>query len=69
MKTQYDTWGAQHTCINYEPCPLCYGCRSYSSSWYKCRHCEEDVKNNICDTRRHTVKLLSRMIRRQKLNV
>ena len=69
MKTEHDTWGYQHNCVNYDPCPLCYGCRAYDPSWHKCRHCEDDLKNNICNKQRHTVKLLNRMIGRRKLNV
>lgn len=69
MKTEYDTWGKQHNCVNYTPCPLCYGCRAYDASWLKCRNCEQDKKQNICDVQRHTPKILSRMIRRSKIYV
>ena len=69
MKTEQDTWGYQHNCVNYEPCPLCFGCRSYDPSWFKCKHCEEDRKINICSREKHTPKLLTKMIRRKRLNV
>lgn len=68
QKTEQDTYGWQHSCINYEPCPLCYGCRHYDSSWIKCSACEQDRKKNICDIRKHTSKILSKMIRRAKIN-
>lgn len=54
--------GYKERCINYSMCPLCYGCRSYSSSDLNCKQCEEDRKNNICDTKLHRADLIEKMI-------
>lgn len=65
-KTIYDTWGYKHNCVNYEPCVLCYGCRHYDPSYIKCEHCAKNFRKNICDTKKHTPKVLSMMVPRQK---
>ena len=62
-KTPYDTWGYQHSCVRYEPCPLCYGCRAYDSSYKKCEHCEEHKRRDICDKKKHTTKALTLMMK------
>lgn len=69
MKTIYDIWGYQHSCPNYDPCPVCYGCRACDPSWIKCSHCLQDPKKDICNKKKHTIKALNKMIRRPKFNV
>lgn len=64
QKTRHSVWGAQHGCVNYQECPLCYGCRAYDSSYVKCQHCAEDMKKNVCDRKKHTDKALAIMIQR-----
>ena len=68
MKTKYDTLGYQY-CPDYDPCPLCYGCRAFNPSRVKCQNlCEHDnPKFNICNKEKHTEKALSLMIRREHL--
>jgi len=63
-KNRYDVWGVQHNCLNYEECPLCYGCRAYDSSYIKCQHCAENMKKNVCNKKKHTPKALTMMIQR-----
>ena len=49
-KTYHDVRGSKIKCINYQKCPLCYGCRRYSSIDPECRKCyEENKKFNICN--------------------
>ena len=69
MKTKYDTLGYQHSCVNYDPCPLCWGCRAYDPSYKKCKMCETDIKQNICNKQKHTPKVLAKMIRRTTIRV
>ena len=38
-KTVNDVRGARERCINFQSCPLCYGCRRYSSSDSDCQQC------------------------------
>lgn len=69
MKTKYDTLGYQRSCVNYDPCPLCWGCRAYDPSYKKCEMCETDAKQNICNKKKHTPQLLAKMIRRTTIRV
>lgn len=66
-KEPSDVWGYSHGCLNFQQCPLCYGCRAYDPSYIKCRHCEEDAKRHICNREKHTEKILAKMIQRQKI--
>ena len=50
--------GNQIKCINYQGCPLCYGCRAYDSRDPECRECKLVNKQkskiyNICNTKLH----------------
>ena len=62
-KTRESVKGFKMRCPNYVSCPLCYGCRSYDPSYYRCLECGKN-KKNICDTHKHTDKALNLMIRR-----
>ena len=64
QKTPQSTAGYQAGCPDYNPCPLCYGCRSYDPSYYKCVITCGGTKYNTCDTHKHNDKALSLMIRR-----
>ena len=44
-KTYHDVRGSKIKCINYQKCPLCYGCRRYSSIDPECRKCYEEIDN------------------------
>lgn len=60
MKTIEGVEGFKKNCPNYEPCPLCYGCRAYDASYYECAQCAKN-KQNICDRKRHTDRALNKM--------
>lgn len=63
-KTINSALGARISCVNFNPCKLCYGCRNYSSAILKCRKCYEDnAKYNICNREKHTDYALNLMIR------
>ena len=66
-KTRYDVWGVQHNCVNYDGCPLCYGCRAYDPSYVKCQNCAEDMKKNVCNRELHREKLVAKMITRERI--
>lgn len=56
--------GARMHCPNFDPCPLCYGCRNYDSAVVRCESCYEDsAKKNICNRELHTEEALSMMLK------
>jgi hypothetical protein len=55
--------GNKIRCINFQMCPLCYGCRSYDSRDPECVICKtEDAKMNVCNTNLHEAWKIDRMI-------
>lgn len=68
MKTKKETVKGYVTdCFNYDPCPLCYGCRNYGV-FNKCvNRCGGDLKTNTCtNTKLHNEKNFAKMIYRPK---
>ncbi len=59
----------QHTCSDFEECPLCYKCRAYNSALYKCRNCDLYKEGMLCKKDKHTVKVLEMMIRRERIDL
>lgn len=55
QKNVNDVRGAKIGCPNFSPCPLCFGCRSYSSANIECIECRDaGVKFNLCNKSLHT---------------
>jgi hypothetical protein len=70
IKTWNSALGAEKHCPNFDPCPLCFGCRNYTEKAVRCDKCAEDnYKKNICNTERHTEKALGMMIRQTELKL
>lgn len=69
QKTMHDVLGWQMDCINYDPCPLCYGCRNFDVSYKKCEKCNENAKRDVCNRVRHTPKALAMMINKKPIVV
>ena len=68
QKTRHDVKGWQIDCVNYEMCPLCYGCRAYNQSHVKCvNKCGDDQRANICNTQRHRADLVAKMITKESI--
>lgn len=64
MKTWNDALGARNNCPNFDPCPLCFGCRNYTSYVIRCQKCKEDnQKDNLCKRDFHTERALSLMLK------
>jgi hypothetical protein len=63
MKDWNTALGAEMHCPNFDPCPLCYGCRNYDSSVVKCDKCAENKKKNVCNTELHTEQALMLMLK------
>lgn len=65
-----DVRGYAISCINFESCPLCYGCRNFSSQDSECWTCNnENKKINICKTDIHKPHLVDKMISRNQINL
>lgn len=62
--------GNRINCPNFVMCPLCYGCRSYSSHDLNCRECEkENKKKNICNIELHKSDVVAKFITRNKIEI
>lgn len=63
QKTVHDVRGSRIKCVNYQKCPLCYGCRRYSSIDPECQICLlENKKQNICNINLHRDEVTAKMI-------
>lgn len=69
QKTKDDVVGYIEQCLNFEACPLCYGCRNYDEGFMKCSACAVNAKQNICDTSRHKAKLVAQMIKTETIKI
>ena len=68
-KQPADVLGNQIKCPNFNQCPLCYGCRNFSTSDLNCLQCLKNKKKNICDTKKHNNNLISNFITKNKINI
>lgn len=68
-KQKSDVRGYQTYCVNFVGCPICYGCRNYVEGNSECEECAKDFKKNICNTKKHTSQILSKMFYRNKIKL
>ena len=62
-KSIHDVRGSRINCVNFQSCPLCYGCRHYSSVDPECQIClAENKKLNICNKDLHRDEVTAKMI-------
>ena len=59
----------QGYCSVFEECPLCYKCRSYNPSHVACQSCVLKEEGSLCKRELHTPSVLSRMIRRERIDL
>lgn len=58
-----DVRGYRISCLSFEGCPVCYGCRAYRNDDSECLICEaENKKINLCKTHIHKGDLVSRFV-------
>ena len=70
FKTPKDTAGYKGDCPDYDPCPLCYGCRNYGLHAFTCDAlCATNSKFNICNQSLHTPANIARMVLRDKIRI
>ena len=57
-------------CPKFSMCPLCYGCRSYSSHDLECQECvSENKKKNICNKELHKDDVVANFITKNQLKI
>lgn len=66
--------GNQIRCINYQMCPLCYGCRAYDSRDPECLECKDldtiKGKNyNICNKNLHESWKINKIMTKTSLQI
>lgn len=70
MSKREEVWGYIHNCHNYDPCPLCYGCRNFGIYLDCYDHCGDDKKKNVCNNKKlHNPKNFAKMINRPVINL
>lgn len=72
IKQPSDVRGSKIKCINYQMCPVCYGCRSYNSRDNECIECkkEDDVRGknyNLCNKELHESWKINKLISKTKI--
>lgn len=66
--------GNKIVCINYQMCPICYGCRAYNSEDEDCLICEQEGKGanrnfNVCNTKIHEAWKINKLISKTKIEL
>lgn len=60
--------GNRIRCPKFIQCPLCYGCRAYSTHDLDCNECsQENHKKNICNRELHKDDVVSNFITKNKI--
>lgn len=69
-KTPSKVRGNRVGCMKFIQCPLCYGCRAYSTHDIECSECAlENKKENICNTELHKTKLIGDFVGKRSIEV
>jgi hypothetical protein len=69
-KTANDALGARKKCMNFQMCPMCYGCRNYRSNDDACSECAStNKKDNICNTDLHKTDLIAKFITKSRIKL
>lgn len=70
QKTAAEVKGALINCKDFDPCPMCYGCRNFTTNRVKCiNKCGVNEKFDTCNVSRHRPDLLARMITKERIVV
>jgi len=70
QKTIADVKGSLINCKDFNPCPMCYGCRNFTTNRVRCvNKCGVNEKFDTCNTNRHRPDLLARMITKERIVV
>ena len=66
MTNRYKVKGFKNNCPNFNPCPVCYKCRNYDPSYYKCA---TQCSNEHCNTSKHTDQKVGFLIKPQTITI
>lgn len=74
IKQPRDVRGNQIKCINYQMCPVCYGCRAYDSRDPECIECKnlDDVrgkKYHLCNKELHESWKINKLITKNQIKI
>lgn len=67
--------GNKINCINYQMCPICYGCRAFDNRDEDCIICMTEGDNsgnrnfNVCNTKLHEAWKVNNMISKNKIEL
>lgn len=59
--------GFREKCPKFVQCPICYGCRSYSSHDIDCEKCTINRKRDICNKDLHRDDLIDKLISKNSI--
>lgn len=59
--------GKKMNCPNFNQCPICYGCRSYTTTFVECEKCIANKKRDVCNTELHKSDLIEKLIRKDEI--
>lgn len=54
--------GFKERCPKFIQCPICYGCRSYSTHDIDCEKCAVNKKRDVCNKELHRDDLIEKLI-------
>lgn len=60
--------GKKTNCPNFVQCPICYGCRAYSTADLNCGKCTINKKRDICNVELHKADLINKLISKTQIN-
>lgn len=75
VKTPNQVRGNLTACINYQMCPLCFGCRAFDGRDPNCVECKEDGNDgtkrnfNVCNKDLHTTYAINMMMSRHSIDI
>lgn len=66
--------GNKIRCINFQMCPVCYGCRSFDSRDPECLICQKEGSGqkrnfNVCDTKLHESWKINKLINKNIIKI
>lgn len=74
QKEPADVRGNIIRCINFQMCPLCYGCRAYDSRDPECKECKQadDIRGkkfNLCNKDLHESWKINNIVTKTEINL
>lgn len=67
LKNRNDAYGIN--CINFELCPICYGCRNMDERDKDCLICKRKHPDNVCNRKKHKDYVIGKAVTKQSVEV